>query len=302
MSYNAAAALGRGKELYVGAFVGELPFTYPPFAGTIFRVLTLVPFEVAASIWQALSGIVLLVEIIGVFRERGYSWSPGLVFVSIAAVARATLAGNDLYAPTFWQTQIFETNRIGEEKNPGAQSLGSVMYRLGNDSSALWLMSVIAIVALFSIAALGCYRRGNYSMIMALGGVTECIISPFSWYHHWVFVAPLFVVFLCAALGLIEVLSHRIGGAWGWILEQVFSLMSVAMLAIVFLPFVSNVSAPTLSFCAQNNVNDNPLLLGSFTFLGVAFVVLVAIYYMVMYFVDRRQMRSPKGSCRTDRI
>lgn len=365
--YNAAVALNDGQELYSQPFVRGLPFTYPPFSGAIFKVLPLVSFEVAASIWLALTAIVLLAVIIGVFRERGYAWSPGLVLVSLAALVAsfnlapifgtffwgqinifimglvaldflrrrsgnkgggifsglaagikltpvffylplllgkrwramvymtitilATIGIGFLFVPdakAFWETKIFETQRIGGKDNPGAQSLGAVLHRLGCDSTALWLVCVIAIVALYSIAVLGCYRRGNYSMIMALGGIVACVISPFSWYHHWVFLVPLFVVFLDAGLNLIHTISNKVSGVLGWLFEQLLGFALVALLTVVFLPFVSNATNRKLGFFGQSTAHDNPLWQGSFTFLGVAFVVVAAAYYTVRYFTDRR--------------
>ncbi len=365
--YNAAVALNDGQELYSQPFVRGLPFTYPPFSGAIFKVLPLVSFEVAASIWLALTAIVLLAVIIGVFRERGYAWSPGLVLVSLAAsVASFNLApifgtffwgqinifimglvaldflrrrtGNKgggifsglaagikltpvffylplllgkrwramvymtitilatigigfLFVPdakVFWETKIFETQRIGGKDNPGAQSLGAVLHRLGCDNQVVWLVCVIAIVALFSVAVLGCYRRGNYSMIMALGGIVACVISPFSWYHHWVFLVPLFVVFLDAGLNLIHAISNKVNGVLGWLFEQLLGFALVALLTVVFLPFVSNATNRKLGFFGQGAAHDNPLFQGAFTFMGVAFVVVAAGYYAVRYFTDRR--------------
>lgn len=365
--YNAALALNQGDDLYSHPFVGGLPFTYPPFAGVIFKVLPLASFHVAASIWLALTAMVLLAVIIGVFRERGYAWSPGMILVSLAAlVASLNLApifgtffwgqinifimglvaldflrkrsGNRgagifsglaagikltpvfFYLPlllgrrwramvymtvtilatvgigfllvpdaeSFWQTKIFETQRIGGEDNPGAQSLGAVLHRLGYDSTVLWLVCVVAIVALYSIVVLGCYRRGNYSMIMALGGIVACIISPFSWYHHWVFLVPLFVVFLDAGFQLIQSVSNKLKGASGWIVEQLLSFAVVAVLTMVFLPFVSNATSRRFGFFGQGVAHDNPIFKGSFTFMGVAFIVLAAAYYTVRYFTDRR--------------
>lgn len=365
--YNAAVALNDGQELYSQPFVRGLPFTYPPFSGAIFKVLPLVSFEVAASIWLALTAIVLLAVIIGVFRERGYAWSPGLVLVSLAALVAsfnlapifgtffwgqiniflmglvgldflrrrtgnkgggifsglaagikltpvffylplllgrrwramvymtltilATVGIGFLFVPdakAFWQTKIFETQRIGGEDNPGAQSLGAVLHRLGYDSTVLWLVCVVAIVVLYSIVVLGCYRRGNYSMIMALGGVVACIISPFSWYHHWVFLVPLFVVFLDAGFRLVQAVSDKVKGVLGWVVEQLLSFAVVAVLTVVFLPFVSNATSRRFGFFGQGVAHDNPLWQGAFTFLGVAFVVVAAAYYAVRYFTDRR--------------
>ena len=365
--YNAALALNQSDDLYSHPFVGGLPFTYPPFAGVIFKVLPLASFHVAASIWLALTAVVLLAVIIGVFRERVYAWSPGMILVSLTAlVASLNLApifgtffwgqinifimglvaldflrkrsGNKgagifsglaagikltpaffylplllgkrwramiymtlsilatvvigyLFIPDagdFWETKIFETQRIGGKDNPGAQSLGAVLYRLGCDSSAVWLACAVAILVLFSIAALGCYRRGNYSMIMALGGVTACVISPFSWYHHWVFLVPLFVVFLDAGFQLVQAVSDKVKGALGWVVEQLLSFAVVAVLTIVFLPFVSNATSRRFGFFGQGVAHDNPIFKGSFTFMGVAFIVLAAAYYTVRYFTDRR--------------
>ena len=365
--YNAAVALNDGQELYSQPFVRGLPFTYPPFSGAIFKVLPLVSFEVAASIWLALTAIVLLAVIIGVFRERGYAWSPGLVLVSLAALVAsfnlapifgtffwgqinifimglvaldflrrrtgnkgggifsglaagikltpvffylplllgkrwramvymtitilATIGIGFLFVPdakVFWETKIFETQRIGGKDNPGAQSLGAVLHRLGYDNTVLWLVGVVAIVVLYSIVVLGCYRRGNYSMIMALGGVVACIISPFSWYHHWVFLVPLFVVFLDAGFRLVQAVSDKVKGVLGWVVEQLLSFAVVAVLTVVFLPFVSNATSRRFGFFGQGVAHDNPLWQGAFTFLGVAFVVVAAAYYAVRYFTDRR--------------
>ena len=365
--YNAAVALNDGQELYSQPFVRGLPFTYPPFSGAIFKVLPLVSFEVAASIWLALTAIVLLAVIIGVFRERGYAWSPGLVLVSLAALVAsfnlapifgtffwgqiniflmglvgldflrrrtgnkgggifsglaagikltpvffylplllgkrwramvymtitilATIGIGFLFVPdakVFWETKIFETQRIGGKDNPGAHSLGAVLHRLGYDNTVLWLVGVVAIVVLYSIVVLGCYRRGNYSMIMALGGVVACIISPFSWYHHWVFLVPLFVVFLDAGFRLVQAVSDKVKGVLGWVVEQLLSFAVVAVLTVVFLPFVSNATSRRFGFFGQGVAHDNPLWQGAFTFLGVAFVVVAAAYYAVRYFTDRR--------------
>ena len=38
----AGEALNHGRSLYSGDFLPGLPFTYPPFAGTLFRVLPLI--------------------------------------------------------------------------------------------------------------------------------------------------------------------------------------------------------------------------------------------------------------------
>ena len=218
----------------------------------------------------------------------GRRWR-AMVYMTLTILA--TVVIGFLFVPdakSFWQTKIFETQRIGGEDNPGAQSLGAVLHRLGYDNTVLWLVGVVAIVVLYSIVVLGCYRRGNYSMIMALGGVVACIISPFSWYHHWVFLVPLFVVFLDAGFRLVQAVSDKVKGVLGWVVEQLLSFAVVAVLTVVFLPFVSNATSRRFGFFGQGVAHDNPLWQGAFTFLGVAFVVVAAAYYAVRYFTDRR--------------
>ncbi len=74
----------------------------------------------------------------------------------------------------------------------------------------------------------------------------------------------------------------------GWVVEQLLSFVVVSFLTIVFLPFVSNATNRKLGFFGQGVAHDNPIFKGSFTFMGVAFIVLAAAYYAVRFFTDRR--------------
>lgn len=384
--YRAAEALNTGDNLYDGIFVGNLPFTYPPFAGALFRMLTMAGEHPMAVAWQVCSALVLLAVIIGVLRERRYAWGPGLILVGVAAwvaslnlssvfgtfywgqintflmglisldflrgpksfgrgiwsglaagikltpsffilplfverrwpavitmllTSAATVAVGWFLVPdaqSFWTEKIFETERIGKESNPGIQSLSIVLTRLGVENHQLWwAVGSVAIVAVFCIAARGAIRYGNLSMVFALGGIVTCLISPFSWYHHWVFVVPLFVVFLDVAVSTVERLSARLtrrdGQSAGrgrqgrgaasrvaWVFEQLMGLLSVAVLAVMFLPFAAPVAFRATSFRVQGR-SDDPLMVGLMVYTAIGFIVLTAVVYLIREAAERLRAR-----------
>ena len=374
--YRAGEALQQGDQLYAHGFVGALPFTYPPFAGALFRGLAFASEHTMAVAWQAASFLVLLLVIIAVLRERGYRMSPGLVVIAIVGLVasfnlspvfgtiffgqiniflmglvtldflrggrargrgiftgiaagikltpiffalaffmerrwRAIVAVLATFAVTvgigfwgvpdagaFWTEKVLETNRIGEHTNPGAQSLQSILLRMDiAHAKPLWAFGSLLIVVAFCIAARGAIRRGNLSLVMALGGVTAALISPFSWYHHWVYVVPLFFVLLDATLRPLQHLAQRIsvrgraGRGAAILVEQCGGFLAVAFWSVVFLPYASAVSYFPTSFHAQRLAVDNPWLRGMFVWAGIGLVVGCAVYYLVAGLVRRGRNR-----------
>lgn len=371
--YEAARALNSGQKLYDGNLVGNLPFTYPPFAGLIFRPLTVGDPHPMAIAWQVCSALVLLAVIIAVLRERHYSWGPGLfsvallvwvaslnlspvfgtfywgqinnflmglialdflrgsrsigrgIFSGLAAgikltpsffllplliqrrwiavitmtlTALTTVVVGWIFVPDardFWTQKVFETNRIGKADNPGAQSLAIIFERLGIEHHQLWWMiSSVLIVAVFCIAVRGALRYGNFSMVFALGGVVACVISPFSWYHHWVFIVPLFVVFVdsvITAFSRVTTRFTRMGRGMGkiaWCFEQCVGLVTVAACSVIFLPFSAPVAFEPTSFRVQGRASD-PIMAGLMVYTAISFVVIVAVVYGVRELIDRKR-------------
>ena len=92
-------------------------------------------------------------------------------------------------AKHFWTDAIFATSRIGTDDNPGAQSIRQVLARAGMDSPWLWLILASAVTALALIAS----RRAPAPLAASFIGMTACLVSPFSWYHHWVWIVPMLV-------------------------------------------------------------------------------------------------------------
>ena len=90
-------------------------------------------------------------------------------------------------AQHFWSDAIFATSRIGVDENPGAQSIRQVLARAGHEE--LWLPLSALVTALALIAS----RRADAPLAASFIGMTACLVSPFSWYHHWVWVVPMLV-------------------------------------------------------------------------------------------------------------
>src|SRR5699024_9456111 len=73
--YAAAGTdVASGGLLYDAAYVGKLPFTYPPFAGTVFMALSYLSENWLIIVWQGSTILALFTVFRLVFRERGYGY------------------------------------------------------------------------------------------------------------------------------------------------------------------------------------------------------------------------------------
>ncbi|OFT84021.1 glycosyltransferase 87 family protein [Corynebacterium sp. HMSC29G08] len=95
-------------------------------------------------------------------------------------------------AARFWTEAMFDSDRVGVADNPGAQALRQVLSReLGIDSTALWLLLAVVVTAVAAFGAYFAYRCHDLPLAVALTGIASCLVSPFSWHHHWVWIVLL---------------------------------------------------------------------------------------------------------------
>ena len=151
---------------------------------------------------------------IGTGLAAGIKLSP-LIFVAYlaltgrlraAAVAAGTFAVtvaagfSGLPGPsrTFWLGRVFyDQNRIGDPANPSDQSLSGAVARLAGtgDPPRVWWLVAVSAVGLAGLAvAIWAHRRGYRMAGLLCCAVTGLLVSPISWTHHWVWVAPLVVL------------------------------------------------------------------------------------------------------------
>lgn len=183
-------------------------------------------------------------------------------------------------AKIFWTDAIFNSSRVGDHFNLGAQSLKSVLVRnLGIDSGAVWLVAVVTAIVLVGTAAWLAVERGSIPVAVGVTGIGACLVSPFTWYHHWVWIVPLGIAMFVAANQAAASFSG--GNAVRW---QVAGLLSVGALVVVCLPFIAaNVAADLMwEWNSQRGF--------SWMYVPAALVFLVT--YILHGFLERRRAKS----------
>ena len=121
--------------------------------------------------------------------------------VVTVVTAVATIGAAWLAAPTdstrYWFHAVWDTGRIGAPWYANNQSLNGALARLpltGAWETALWLgLSVVALV----LAAAWMRRlvaAGDAVSALLVNALLVLLISPVSWTHHWVWIAPALLV------------------------------------------------------------------------------------------------------------
>ncbi|OFO22721.1 hypothetical protein HMPREF3056_06585 [Corynebacterium sp. HMSC056F09] len=343
--------LNAGGLLYDAPYIFEFPFTYPPFAGLLFKVLPFFSKDALTIIWPSLMFLAVLTIIVMVFRERGVKMTPAAVLIAVLLTAltpaNETMHGSLYYgqvnvflmllvafdflpikrrlpgvgiglaagikltpaymglallfekrwwaaagavitflvtvllgflfvpdAMVFWTDAMFNSSRVGEHANPGAKSLRSLMFReLGIDGGIWWILAVILVFALTCLALRTAYLRGNRSAAFALTGLSTCLVSPFSWYHHFVWTIP-FIVMVFVSVN--QAVSSRVSGKGG---EQLAGLASVAALFVLSLPFMSVPVWFTMSSANLDAIESfQPWATSLWTLSCLAFIVVYAVW------------------------
>jgi alpha-1,2-mannosyltransferase len=123
------------------------------------------------------------------------------------AVFAATVALGYVILPrdsrAYWAGGLFlKANRIVFLGTRGNQSLRGAVTRLAGSvtsGTTPWIAAAVLVVILGLIAAAILYRAGHPVPAMLACALTGLLVSPLSWDHHWVWVAP--AIALLAHLG-----------------------------------------------------------------------------------------------------
>jgi alpha-1,2-mannosyltransferase len=117
---------------------------------------------------------------------------------AVVTFAAATGAGM-LFAPAdsarYWWTTIFDPGRIGGAEFATNQSLRAALTRL--DLTEAWLPLVAVVLVLAWLGA----RASDPVVALLVVAAAGLLVSPVSWSHHWVWIAP--------ALAYLAVHAHR---------------------------------------------------------------------------------------------
>lgn len=188
-------------------------------------------------------------------------------------------------AKVFWTDAMFNSSRVGDHTNPGAQSLKSVLLRhLGIESSAVWLVLVLLTIALVTVSVGLAVKRNNLPLAVGLTGIGACLVSPFSWYHHWVWIA---LVGIGVFVGVNQVVAEWAEGNMArW---QVAGLMSVGGLMLICAPFVATNVIANLFYEFRRDTEPSILMVPG----GYALLIGYAAYALIE---QRRTARMTRAS------
>ncbi|HEX4792020.1 MAG TPA: glycosyltransferase 87 family protein [Actinospica sp.] len=134
-------------------------------------------------------------------------------FLAATAIGFALCPGDSWQ---YWTKTVFQTSRIGLPVFSGNQSLTGVLFRAhlsGGAENKVWL-ALCVLVGLAALAAITkAVRRGRLVTALALNAGTELLVSPVSWSHHWVWVAP---VLVCALVKGWRMRRDGLGAGYFW--------------------------------------------------------------------------------------
>jgi len=113
------------------------------------------------------------------------------IFAATVALGYAVLPTD---SNTYWVHRLFlNANRIVFLGTRGNQSLRGVLTRLAGSvtaGTAPWVVALVVVVIAGLAAAAVLYRAGYPVAGMLACALTGLLVSPLSWDHHWVWVAP----------------------------------------------------------------------------------------------------------------
>ncbi|HTA04479.1 MAG TPA: glycosyltransferase 87 family protein [Streptosporangiaceae bacterium] len=183
---------------------------------------------------------------VGIGIAAGFKLTP-LIFIPYliltrrfraAGVATATFAvtglGSALLMPQathdYWLNGLFLTpNRIGSVSYIGNQSMYGAIARLAGSTTAArpYQFAAVAVVGTAGLLlAAWASRRGQEMVGILTCALTGLLVSPISWTHHWVWIAPLMVVLAHFAMRPLALPSARRWRLTCW--------LGIAALAAIF--------------------------------------------------------------------
>ncbi|MGO8884895.1 MAG: glycosyltransferase 87 family protein [Streptosporangiaceae bacterium] len=138
----------------------------------------------------------------------------GLTIIGVFALMPAA-------AHRYWIGGLYSSpDRIGNVAYVGNQSLyGALVRLLGGTAAArpYWLAAAVVAGAAGLLLAAWASRRGQEILGILTCALTGLLVSPVSWSHHWVWIAPVLVVLAHFAVRQQSVLAPRLWRWAGWL-------------------------------------------------------------------------------------
>jgi alpha-1,2-mannosyltransferase len=156
--------------------------------------------------------------------------------ISIAVFLSTVILGFLILPPDailYWSGLFLNTNRVGDVMLVGDQSLNAMISRMAGSidgAKPFWMFFIVLVGLIGLYISAKARKRHNELLGVVLCAFTGLLVSPFSWSHHWVWIAPLLVYLIYIALET----------------KSVFAWFSVVIVCIVFgwfSPFIPGLSS-----------------------------------------------------------
>lgn len=165
----------------------------------------------------------------GRFRAAGVAAGTAALTVAVGFAAAPSSSRSYWFGGT-----VIDAGRVGPLQAVVAQSLHSSVARVlgdGRRAGVAWVVADVATVVVGLLLAVAVARAGQEMLGVATVGVLACLVSPFSWSHHWVWFVPLLVV---GAIGAARRGSFAawlpVAALWalvaGWIVGSIYPVRS----------------------------------------------------------------------------
>lgn len=241
----------------------------------------------------------------------GIKLTPGFFFVYLALTKQwrafvtgavafvATVAVGFLVIPrdalTFWQGTMLQSERVGEINSPANQSItGALAHLLRVPEPPLAAVGAATVVVLLlGLTAIWlAHRAGHQLLALTLTGLTACMVSPFSWGHHWVWFVPLLII-LCDYA--VRVQHRAVAARLAWLLP-----IALYLVAACWIQEFIDERQPTGVFYAIGTFMLLPPQPGLVTLVRVAYplVYLIIVIIVVAVFLTgalRKRSRAKHG-------
>lgn len=222
----------------------------------------------------AIFGIIFLVQ-----RRWWAAAGSAATFLITVLIGNYTVTDGAQY----WTGTFKDSTRIGDHTHPAAQSIQSVLIRAyDNHSQLTWVLFVLAALTLLIIALVTLIPQHHTALAVGVTGITACLISPFTWTHHYVWIVIVLTAILCTVLqhGHQLVDKNPLNKLPGKIIttagDQLAAIVALVTIAALSYPIVAGAyrPTPTYSVLVHNNPEHGHWYMWTFFFYvaGVAFV------------------------------
>ncbi|HEX7303772.1 glycosyltransferase 87 family protein [Lentzea sp.] len=128
------------------------------------------------------------------------------------AVAGLVLLPGD--AVRYWTSEMLGANKASGNAWWGNQSVSGLVHRAADGSPVLLAVLVLMVLAVAACVARAFHLRGDPVAAVLVTAFAGLLVSPISWTHHWVWVAPLCAVLLARRRFVLAAAVVVLGTGW----------------------------------------------------------------------------------------